>query len=347
MPTARSAARVRWQTLFVAALTALLLWLFLRNVAFAEIGRAFAEARSGLIIAALAVTFQTYLIRARRWQALLAPIGPTRFRTAFRTTVIGFAVSLLIPRAGEVVRPYLLARRESLPASASFATIVVKRLLDLVTVLLLFAAALPFVEVDIGPDVRTSGLVTAAIATAALVVLFISAGHPERLGGWAGRLGGLLPGRLGDAVAHFVETFVQGLAVMRQPARLVEALLWSVPLWLSLALGIWFTSLAFDLTFSYAATFIVVMFLVVGVSVPTPGAVGGFHYFYLLAVTQLFGAGEDQAAAAGLALHALSFVPVGLVGLVFMWQDGLTLGGLKGLRAEAKAAEDRGEDDSR
>jgi uncharacterized membrane protein YbhN (UPF0104 family) len=116
---------------------------------------------------------------------------------------------------------------------------------------------------------------------------------------------------------------------------------------LSLALGIWLTSLAFDLTFSYAATFIVVMFLVVGVAAPTPGAVGGFHYAYFLAVTQLFGAADDQAAAAGLALHAVSFVPVTLVGMVFMWQDGLTLGGLKGLRAEAKAAEGQGEDETR
>jgi uncharacterized protein (TIRG00374 family) len=347
MPMARSTPRVSWRTFFVAALTAGLLWLFLRNVGLEEMGRAFAEARLSLIAAAVAVTLLTYLIRARRWQALLAPIGPTRFRTAFRTTVIGFAVSFLIPRAGEVVRPYLLARRESLPASASFATIVVERLLDLVTVLLLFVAALPFVEVEIGPDVRMWGLVTAAVATAALAVLFVSAGHPERLGGWAGRCGRLLPGRLGEALAGVVATFVEGLAVMRQPARLVEALLWSVPLWVSLALGIWFTSLAFDLTFPFAATFIVVMFLVVGVSVPTPGAVGGFHYFYLLAVTSLFGANPDRGAAAGVALHAVSFVPVTLVGLVFMWQDGLTLGGLKGLRAEAKAAEHRGEDRSR
>jgi uncharacterized membrane protein YbhN (UPF0104 family) len=187
MPTARPSSRVRWHTLFIAALTAGLLWLFFRNVAFAEVAQAFAEAKPGLIVAAVAVTLQTYLIRARRWQSLLAPIGSTRFRTAFRTTVIGFAVSFLIPRAGEVVRPYLLARQENLPASASFATIVVERLIDLVTVLLLFGVALPVVEVDVGPDLRSWGLLTAAVAVTVLAVLFVSAGHPERLGGWAGR----------------------------------------------------------------------------------------------------------------------------------------------------------------
>ena len=57
----------------------------------------------------------TFWARAVRWQYLLAPIGPTRFRTVFRTTVIGFAALALLPaRAGDLLRPYLLARQEGL-----------------------------------------------------------------------------------------------------------------------------------------------------------------------------------------------------------------------------------------
>jgi uncharacterized membrane protein YbhN (UPF0104 family) len=126
---------------------------------------------------------------------------------------------------------------------------------------------------------------------------------------------------------------------MRRPGALVLAAAWSIPLWLSIALGIWITSAAFDLTFSFAGTFLVVMFLVVGVAAPTPGGVGSFHYFYLLAVTRFFGANPDTAAAAALVLHAISFVPVTILGLVFMSQDGLTLGGLKNMRETAEAAE--------
>ncbi len=338
MPTASTRFRVSWHAVFVAALTSLLVWLFLRNVDFGELRQALARAHPLYIGAAILVTLQTYLIRARRWQSLLAPIGPSRFRTAFRTTVIGFAVSFLIPRAGEVVRPYLLARRENLPASATFATIIVERLLDLVTVLLLFAASLPLLDVEIGADVEASGIAAAASALAALVVLFLSAGHPERLERWATRVGRRLPGRLGALLAGFVRAFAEGLAVMRQPSRLAVAVAWSLPLWLSLALGIWFTSLAFDLTFSYPGTFLVMMFLVVGVAVPTPGSVGAFHLAYLWAVTRFFGLDSDTVAAAGLVLHAVSFLPVTLVGLVFMWQDGLSLGRLKGLEVEARKA---------
>jgi uncharacterized membrane protein YbhN (UPF0104 family) len=93
------------------------------------------------------------------------------------------------------------------------------------------------------------------------------------------------------------------------------------------------------LTFSYPASFLVVMALVVGVSAPTPGGAGGFHLMYRLAVTQWFGADVDTAVAAAIVLHAVSFVPITIVGLVFMGQDGLTLGRLQSLRDTARAAE--------
>jgi hypothetical protein len=78
----------------------------------------------------------------------------------------------------------------------------------------------------------------------------------------------------------------------------------------------------------------------VGVSVPTPGGTGSFHYFYQVAMTTLFGADATVAAAAAIVLHAVSFVPVTILGLVYMWQDGLTLAGLKGMRPAAVESEE-------
>src|SRR5436190_10386065 len=123
----------------VLLLTVGLLAYFLRGVNPSDVWEKTREADSRLLLAGIGVTMMTYVIRAFRWQYLLAPIGPARFSTAFQTTVIGFAASFLLPaRAGEVLRPYLLARREHLPPTAAFATIIVERLLDLLTVLLLF-----------------------------------------------------------------------------------------------------------------------------------------------------------------------------------------------------------------
>ena len=108
----------------------------------------------------------------------------------------------------------------------------------------------------------------------------------------------VLPARLARAVAGFVETFTQGLAVMRQPRRLLVSLALSFPLWLSIAAGIWLTSRAFHITFPFTASFLVMTVLVVGVAVPTPGAIGGFHAAYQFAVQTFFGAPADRAVGA-------------------------------------------------
>ena len=65
--------------------------------------------------------------------------------------------------------------------------------------------------------------------------------------------------------------------------------------------------------------------LVVGVAVPTPGGVGGFHEAYRIGATAFFGADNDTAVGAAIVLHAISVVPVTLLGLLFMVQDGLNL----------------------
>jgi hypothetical protein len=127
-------------------------------------------------------------------------------------------------------------------------------------------------------------------------------------------------------LASFVETFARGLAVLRDPARLVTALLLSIPMWMSIAAGIWLASRAFHITFPYSGSFLVMTILVVGVAAPTPGGLGAFHAAYQFAVTEFFAASVDRAVGAAIVLHALSFVPVTLIGLAFMAREGLTFG---------------------
>jgi uncharacterized protein (TIRG00374 family) len=318
------------------------------------------RANATLLIAAVAATLATYLLRAFRWQYLLAPIGPTHFGTAFRTTVIGFAASFLLPaRAGEVIRPYLLARREGLPPTAAFATIILERLLDLVTVLLLFtwfvftsASRIVSGNPDQLARVKFGGVLAAAAALAAVVVLFALAGHPERIGRAALRVERVLPAALARAVARFLQSFAEGLAVMRQPRRLLVALLLSVPLWLSLAAGIWMTTRAFHITLPFAASFLILTILVVGVAMPTPGAVGGFHAAYQIAVQTFFAVPTDRAIGGAIVLHAISFMPVTILGIIFMAREGISLARARTIARDggadaAPAPEVRGESPAR
>jgi glycosyltransferase 2 family protein len=325
-------SRARWSGIAIAVITIASLWWFASDLDPAELRRAFAAADFKLVGLAVLTTLQTYAIRTWRWQTMLRPIGTVGFGRAFRATVIGFFP--FPARLGEVLRPYQLARQEKLSFSAVFATIILERALDVTAVLLLFAAAMPFFGVEVDPATRVAGVAAAIAAVVGLTAFFVFAGHPERLGRWADRFTRWLPARLGQAVGAFARKFAEGLAVMRNPQALLILLAWSLALWVSICVGIWLVSRAFGLTVPFAGTFLVVMYLVLGVAVPTPGGAGGFHVAFKYAVMQYFGGTADVAAAAAIMLHFVSFVPIALLGLLFMWQDGLSFSGLKEMREE-------------
>jgi len=331
--------RAKLRTLFVVGLAlALLVW-FLRHANLASVWGEIRRGRIDFLAFALVATASTYVLRAFRWQYLLLPLGRPRFGECLKTTVIGFAASTLLPaRAGEVIRPYLLAKHEGFSATAAFASIVIERLLDLLTVLFLFAAFVVFFSSGLtstDPTVYTTlkvgGLTAFAATVVGLGVMMVLAGHPERLERWALKIERILPARLAVAVARFVRSFVEGLAVVRQPRRMAIAMLLSFPLWLSIAAGIWTTSRAFHIDMSYPGAFLMMTILVVGVAVPTPGAVGGFHEAFRIGATVFFATPNDRAVSAAIVLHAMSFVPVTIAGSILMAREGLSLSGARGL----------------
>ena len=104
-----------WRLLGGALLALLLLALFFRGVDWAALGEAFRTANHLYLAGVAAATVLTYLLRAWRWGCLLSPLARVPFVDLFSATFVGFMTGLLVPRAGEVVRPYLIARRHPDP----------------------------------------------------------------------------------------------------------------------------------------------------------------------------------------------------------------------------------------
>jgi len=136
-----------------------------------------------------------------------------------------------------------------------------------------------------------------------------------------------LPSRISAAVSKAFRAFGDGLAVLQAPGLHLLAIFGqSLLLWLSIDLTMYLNNRAFGLDLPFHSTFLLIGFLTVGVAVPTPGMVGGFHESYLLALTQAFGVDKGTAAAAGITGHALTNLPVLLMGLLFLGREGLTFG---------------------
>jgi uncharacterized protein (TIRG00374 family) len=332
------------RTIAVLALAGLLIALFLRNVDLRSVAQAIRHARTEWLGVLLGSIFLNLFIRAWRWQYLFAPLGVPSFWNSFRATAVGFAARSLLPAAaGELVRPYFLSRRERTSATGAFATIVIERLLDTITVLILLALYVFLLDTRVGasnPAVWTalkwSGGAAAALSVAALVALFFMAGDPVRFGRALVRLEQVVPAKLAAIIARIAEKFAAGLGAVRRPGRLLVAMVWSFPLWLSIALGIWSAAMAFDLAVPFAGSFLLIALLTIGVAVPTPGAVGSFHEAFRIGVTMFFNAPNDSAVAAAIVLHAITVGPTLLLGLFFAAQDGLNLAGMRHLAEHAE-----------
>jgi uncharacterized protein (TIRG00374 family) len=332
------------RTFIVLALAVALLGWFLRNVDLSGVAGEILRARPEWLALSLTAVLLQLAIRAWRWQYLLEPLGRTSFGSAFRATAVGFAASSILPaRAGEVIRPYFLARQEGMSATGAFATIILERLLDVVTVLILlatyvfvFGRDLTSVNPVAFAAVTWAGGTAGAGALAGLAVLFVLAGNPARLADALRRVERAMPSALAGLLVRVLEKFARGLGAIRRPGRLLIALLWSFPLWLTIAFGIWTGALAFRIDVPYPGSFLLVALLVIGVAVPTPGAVGGFHEAFRVGVTTFFGATNQAAVGAAIVLHAFSVGPYLLLGLFFAAQEGLNVSGMRHLADQAE-----------
>ena len=324
------------QSAALALIGLVLLAFFLKDADFAAIAAGFVSANGWIIAIAVSLIMVSYMVRAYRWRYLLAPIGPARLRVCFETTVIGFMVNFLVPpgRLGELARPYLLARREGLSASSTFATVVLERVLDLITVIFLVGGWLLFGPAPKGAGsqeavyaLKVGGLTASVAAGLGLAAMFAFARNVRDGGSALARLKPLiqkLPRKLAGQAFGFIKSFGEGLGVLVDRGNLMRVGILSLVLWLNISLAFWMGTRAFHIDIPFGGAFLVIGFLTVGVAVPTPGAVGGYHYMCALALTWLFGVNDNTAKAIALASHAIAFIPVSLLGMVYFVREGMS-----------------------
>lgn len=313
---------------------AALLAVFFRGVDWYALVEALGAGRPLPLAGLVLVTTAAYAVRAWRWGDILAPLGRVRNSDLLSATVVGYAASLVVPRSGELLRPWLISRRHPIRTSAGFATIIVERLVDVATVLVLlalcvFVLPVPASQIEGTPmELLKLGAATAAIAAVG-VLAFLLALHSnaERMVSGLERLLAHTPRWLAEPLARLLRTFSAGLASLRAPyPHLAKIGLQSLAVWLLTALGFHLNHIAFGIDLPFHATFVLIAFLTVGEAIPTPGLVGGFHAFYLLALGGVYGIDSTTAVAAAITAHVLTNLPVLAAGFVLLDREGLSLG---------------------
>ena len=315
-----------------------ILWWFGRKLDWQEVKQAVSTANPYLLALAVAVISLAYLFRAARWGALLAPLCPAGLRNLFIATTVGFGAVFLFGRTGEVVRPVVLPMRDkAIRPGASFVTIMVERIYDLIAVILLFAVNLLWFTppansgVEFG-RVRTGGIILMLLAVGGVFALILFRKKSERIIGWMRKtmeLRRFVPARLTRAILSVLEQLARALRVLVDARELAVTVGWSAMVWFAIALANWLVFRAFGLPFGVTETIFVLGWSLVGSLVPTPGgAAGAFHAATAAGLISL-GVQRETAAAISIVLHIVDFGPAVIFGFYYILRGDINLSRLR------------------
>jgi uncharacterized protein (TIRG00374 family) len=336
----------RAQVVVGLILAAILLYLFFRQADLAAVGAHLRHADYALVGLACVLALLSMVQRAWRWHYLMAPLKRISLGPLLSCTFMGWAVTGLLPgRLGEVARAVLLGRRENVSKTATFATVVLERIFDLLTVLLMLAIYLVFFPLPTGLDSDGQAVIAAMRLTGLLAMLGVVAGvltavgaqlWPRRAESMMRRFLGLFPDRFASKLGKFGRNFLDGFAGIGQPRLLAAIFLNSLAVWGLILLSYYVLFRAFDLNLPFYAVLPLVVILVVGVLVPTPAAVGSFHKAAQIGLATLWGVPNDLAISYAIISHAVAFLPVTLVGVALWSRAGLSMGSIQSLDGDGQ-----------
>jgi uncharacterized protein (TIRG00374 family) len=315
----------------------------LREVRPSELWAALRASRGLGFALLMLLTLVGFWFRAMRWRWLIRSPKPVGFVSLFSATMVGYMANNLLPfRLGEFVRPYVLARRERLRNSALLATIVVERLVDLITLLLIFGIALavhPISSDSLAGRITNRGAGVLLVMCLALTGLLIVVERTPRLMAALIRLvTSRLPAATGERVAHSLHHFVEGLTLFRDLPRLAWVFVLSFVAMGFFTLCLTASMWAMHLDVPWYGGLVMLVVTAIGIMVPAaPGYIGTLN-LACVAGLALFGVGRQAAIPFSWFYWAGQWLPITLVGMWYLRREGLSLGTLTHVEEDATAS---------
>jgi glycosyltransferase 2 family protein len=313
------------------------------------VAKSIREASLSMLALAIVTIYACYAIRAARWVRFCRWLGTARFSNVFSATLMGFSCTFLLGRAGEPIRPVLIARKDKLPVSQMFGIYVLERVADMAaTALLAVFALLSFERRQIGGSAnelvmkvaRSAGLILLiglAVAIAFLVYFRYHGGawlarklqHESWRHGWREKLAALLEG------------FSEGLRGIRTVGDLLALFVYTIAHWVLVLLAYVLVLRAFggDLAaIGFTGVALVCAFTLVGSAAQLPGVGGGSQLATFLVLTLIFGVEKEPAATASITIWLITFAACCLAGLPLLFHQGWSMGELRRIAATEEQA---------
>jgi uncharacterized protein (TIRG00374 family) len=313
------------------------------------------DANIWFLLIALVGIYGCYAIRAVRWQRFCRYVGPTTFLNTYAGTLMGFASIFVLGRAGEPVRPLILARKDKLPVASMFGIFFLERFADFIASaglaclsLLVFPGPLSDAGADmdwVGHARHGAWLLLAAVLGLLSVLVYYrvhGAGAADRaLERW--RNGGGIRTRL----AAFLTGISEGLQAIRTLPDLWAAIGYTAAHWGLATLIYLLVAKAFSGAFihsdmNFAGAMLLLAVTLVGSVLQLPGIGGGAQIASIVSLTAIFGVEQEPAIVIAMMLWLITFAGSTLVGIPLLIHEGMSMGELRQLAKKEAAAEEVG-----
>ncbi|MFA6469271.1 MAG: lysylphosphatidylglycerol synthase transmembrane domain-containing protein [Bacteroidota bacterium] len=316
-------------TLFSIGLSFLFLYFAFQGKNIGDLWNSLIDVHWGWFVILFTGSALSHLIRAWRWKYLLFPIKENiSIRNTFSVTLIGYLVNNIVPRLGEFVRPFALKKLEGVSKSAVMGTIVLERILDLVTFALVVMTVLSVYAEPFGtwfPSIASFEwlvFVAAAIMLAVFLLIFFKA---DILFLFLKKLLFLFPARFRTQAEKIFESFLSGFQAAKHPGNFLMIAATSLLIWISYIVLLYIPFFIYNFPQTNALNFgsAAVLQVASGIAfaLPTPSGIGSYHAFTSFTLTELFHVNPAQALSYAVYTHAVGFFTTTVLGIYFFFVD--------------------------
>jgi uncharacterized protein (TIRG00374 family) len=272
--------------------------------------------------------FLSLWLRALRWRYFMEPIKKVSTAKLFSAMMIGYMGNNVFPlRLGEFLRAYAIGKSAQVSKAASFATIIVERIIDLLSLLAILALTIFYHRF---PDwIEKTGWLIFAVSAGFVIFIIFLMEKTERTLNLVEFVLTPLPRRLSERARKILRSFLEGFAVFKRAEHYWTIAWQSVVMWLFYAGIVYVTLLAFGLNTTYhlpwITSLVVLVMVSIGIMIPSsPGYVGTYHLLCIQAMA-FFKVPASEAAGFAVVLHVVNFIPVTLVGVLYFWRENFSI----------------------
>ncbi len=323
-----------WRFWVGIAISVVCLYLALQGIQLNQVADALRDIDPVWLVPATVLFLVSYVARVFRWQLLFWPDKP-RFDRVFDALNIGYFLSNLLPaRMGDIVRGYLIGDVEGISKVRALSTVVVERMTDGLTVVLLLGITAVFVP-TVPEEARQGAIGVAAAGCAGILVLLLLVFQRERGMALLHRIASPFSFLQRPSLWRTLESVVDGFSALKSPRALLGVAAWSLVAWALGGLLFWSVMRAMHLDLPMPAAFLVMTVTSLVVVVPSsPGYIGVFHFATWLTLSSVYNVDKTAALSYALVEHAFTYLWLVVLGLSSIWREGLSYERLQAIQRE-------------